>query len=141
MPKAKENTIWSPLSDALEQARELNRQARRFARDTADEVVNRSEEALKVARKRSERTLRLVRENIETAQKRIETQTDQLGLGKLPEMARKQLSDLEEQLRQGVERAAKALQIATDRDLEALRRKLTALEKRVNELSRESAAA
>lgn len=141
MAKAKENTMWAPLSDALEQARDLNRQAQRFARDTADEVRTRSEAALKVARRRSERTLRLVRDNIETAQKRLEKQTDSLGLAKLTDLARKQLSEIEEQLRQGVERAAKALQIATDHDLDALRRKVAALEKRVSELSRESAAA
>ncbi|MBM4269248.1 MAG: hypothetical protein FJ144_22015 [Deltaproteobacteria bacterium] len=127
--------------------RDLNRQAQRFARDTADEVRNRSEAALKDARKRSEKTLRLVRDNFETAQKRLEKQTDRLGLGKLPELtklpelAKKQLSEIEEQLRQGVEWAAKALQIATEHDLDALRRKVAALEKRVSELTRESAAA
>lgn len=141
MAKAKENTMWSPLSDALDQARELPGKAQRLARETAEEVRTRSEAALKDARRRSERTLRLVRENIETAQKRIEKQTDRLGLGALSEIARKQLSEIEEQLRQGVERAAKALQIATEHDLDALRRKVTALEKRVSELSRESAAA
>ncbi len=130
MSKHNDETIWTPFEKAIDQARDLNDQAVKFARDTADDV-----------RDRSERTLKLVRTNIEKAQKDFEKQTNDFELGKLPEVVRTQLQSIEDQLRKGVETVAKSLDIATTRDVDALRRKLSNLEKRVAELTRESAAA
>lgn len=141
MSKAKEETIWTPFEKAFDQARDLNDQAVQFARDTAEEIRDRSEAAVEQARKRSERTLKLVRRNIEDAQKTFEKQTNQFELGKLPEVVRDQLDAIEQQLRKGVETLAKSLDLATSREVDTLKRKLSNLEKRVSELSRESAAA
>ncbi len=130
MSKAKEETIWTPLEKAIDQARDLNDKAVKFAREAADDV-----------RDRSERTLELVRNNFEEAQKNLEKQANEFDLGKLPEVVREQLQTIEDQLRKGVETVAKSLDIATTREVDALRRKLSNLEKRVAELTRESAAA
>lgn len=130
MSKAKEETIWTPLEKAIDQARDLNDKAVKFARETADDV-----------RDRSERTLELVRNNFEEAQKNLEKQANEFDLGKLPEVVREQLQTIEDQFRKGVETVAKSLDIATTREVDALRRKLSNLEKRVAELTRESAAA
>ena len=54
---------------------------------------------------------------------------------------RTQLQTIEDQFRKGVETVAKSFDIATTREVDALRRKLSNLEKRVTELTRESAAA
>ena len=116
-----------------------NLRAQKIARQTADEVRNRSEAALHAAQQRSERTLKVVRKNFATAQKAIEDQTDQLA--KLVETVRRQLRPVEEQIQGGIERIAKSLSIATESDLDSLRRKLTSLEKRVAELAKESRAA
>jgi len=141
MTKTKQDTIWTPFEKALDQARDLNEQAVRFARQAADDLRSRSEAALEDARKRSERTLKLVRTNIEDAQKTFEKQANQFELGKLPEVVRSRLDSVEQQLRKGVEAVARSLDIATTREVDALRRKLSNLEKRVGELTRESAAA
>ncbi len=130
MSKSNQETVWTPLEKALDQARDLNDKAVQFARETADDV-----------RDRSERTLKLVRTNIEEAQKNFEKQSNEFELGKLPEVVRTQLQTIEEQVRKGVEAVAKSLDIATTREVDALRRKLSNLEKRVAELSRESATA
>ena len=130
MSKAKEETIWTPFEKAIDQARDLNDKAVKFARETADDV-----------RDRSERTLELVRNNFEEAQKNLEKQANEFDLGKLPEVVREQLQTIEDQFRKGVETVAKSLDIATTREVDALRRKLSNLEKRVAELTRESAAA
>lgn len=130
MSKANEETIWTPLEKAIDEVRDLNDKAVKFARDAADDV-----------RDRSERTLKLVRKNIDDAQKNFEKQTSEFELGKLPEVVREQFQSIETQLRKGVETVAKSLDIATTREVDALRRKLSNLEKRVTELTRESAAA
>merc|ERR1711939_51067 len=130
MSKAKQENIWTPFEKAVDQARDLNEKAVRFARETADDV-----------RGRSERTLELVRTNIEEAQKNFEKQANEFDLGKLPEVVREQLQTIEAQFRKGVETVAKSLDIATTREVDAMRRKLSNLEKRVAELTRESAAA
>ena len=130
MSKNTEETIWTPFEKAIDQARDLNEQALLFARETADGL-----------RDRSERTLKLVRNNIEEVQKNFEKQTGEFELGKLPEVVRTQLQTIEDQFRKGVETVAKSLDIATTREIDALRRKLSNLEKRVTELTRESAAA
>ncbi|MDG2307769.1 MAG: hypothetical protein P8R42_24580 [Candidatus Binatia bacterium] len=130
MSKNTDETIWTPFEKAIDQARDLNDQAVQFARETADDF-----------RDRSERTLNLVRNNIEEAQKNFEKQTEEFELGKLPEVVRTQLQTIEGQFRKGVETVAKSFDIATTREVDALRRKLSNLEKRVTELTRESAAA
>lgn len=130
MSKSNEETIWTPFEKAFDEVRDLNDKAVKFARETADDV-----------RDRSEKTLKLVRKNIDEAQKNFEKQTSEFELGKLPEVVREQLQDIEAQLRKGVETLAKSLDIATTREVDALRRKVSNLEKRVAELTRESAAA
>jgi archaellum component FlaC len=80
-----------------------------------------------------------VRSNLATAQRSIEQQTDQLN--RLSEIARDQVKTLQDELQKLVEAVARSLQLATERDVESLRRKVSNLEKRVNELARESAAA
>jgi archaellum component FlaC len=136
---ASETNLWAPLNEAVDQAKQLNKRAQKIAKQTADEVRSRSEAAIHAAQQRSERTLKLVRKNFAHAQKAIEDQTDQLA--KLLESVRRQLKPVEEQLQKGVERLAHSLNIATESDLDALRRKFASLEKRVAELAKESRAA
>jgi polyhydroxyalkanoate synthesis regulator phasin len=57
------------------------------------------------------------------------------------EDARRQVRPIEEQLLRGVESVARSLNLAVERDVEALRRKITTLEKRINEIVRENEAA
>ena len=152
MAKVNEETMWNPIEKAFGQARDLNEQAVRFARDTADEVRNRSEAALDTAREhseaalqsareRSESTLKAVRTNLEQAQRTFEEQTGSFDFLRLPEFARKQLESLEEEVRKRLNTLTKSLDIANTKDVNALRRKITSLEKKVNELTREKRAA
>jgi vacuolar-type H+-ATPase subunit H len=137
--KAQSSRAWTPIDDAVEQARDLNKRARKLARETASEVRSRSEAALKSARKQSEETAKLVRKNIEAAQKAIDEQRDQLG--KLPEVARDRLRAIEEGVRKGVERLAGAFNLVTEREFDGLRRKVSQLERRLGEVERHSRAA
>lgn len=139
-------TVWAPLQDAVTQARNLDKRARKLARETADEIYSRSEALLTSAQKQSARTVKSVRENLETALETIESRT--VRFSEVPEWARKrvddarkQLGDAEAQLLKGVETIARSLHLAVDKDVDALRRKLHQLEKRVVELSGESKAA
>ena len=139
-------SAWTPLQDAVAQARTLDKQARKIAKQTADELYSRSEALLTQAQKRSAKTVKTVRKNVEAALETIESRT--VRFSDVPEWtrkqldeARKQLSDAEVQLRKGVETVARSLHLATDKDVDGLRRKLSHLEKRVNELAGESKAA
>jgi hypothetical protein len=146
MSKA-ENTLWAPLQDAVSQARSLDKQARKIAKQTADELYSRSEAILTSAQKRSAKTVKNVRKNLETALETLESRT--VRFSDVPEWARKQLdgarkqlSDAETQLLKGVETFARGLHLAVDKDVDALRRKLVQLEKRVGEIAeRESSKA
>ncbi|HZR84343.1 MAG TPA: hypothetical protein VFD92_24815 [Candidatus Binatia bacterium] len=141
--KAHEQSFWAPFTGAVEQASErakdLNKQARKIARRTADELRSRSEAAIQAAQHRSERTLKIVRKNLTNAQKALDVQSDQLT--RLIESARRQLGPLENELRRRFEAVARGLNLALDEDVEALRRKIASLEKRVSEIARESKAA
>ena len=148
MAKAKEEMAWNPLEKVIDQAREYNDQAVKFARDTAEEVRTRSEAAVEEARKQSQQTLKLVQENIkeaqksfEKAQKDFEKSAGTFDLERLPEYVRAPLASIEKRLRKAVSGYAKGLDLATTRDIEALKRKVSALEKRVGELARGSEAA
>ncbi len=141
MSKANDDTMWTPLEKAFDQARDLNDQAVRLARETATDLRRRSDQAVKTARKQSEHTLKLVRKNIEDAQKTIEERTSSLGFGMLPDLVQEQLDRVEASLRKSLLSLVKSFDIATSRDVDSLRRKVTSLEKKINELTRESAAA
>jgi hypothetical protein len=142
-----QSTLWTPLQEAVTQARSLDKRARKLARETADELYTRSEALFTSAQKQSARTVKSVRKNFETALETIESRT--VRFSDVPEWARKQidearkqLNDAETQLLKGVETVARGLHLAVDRDVDALRRKLNQLEKRVGELAeRESKAA
>lgn len=142
-----QSTMWTPLQDAVTQARTLDKRARKIARETADELYNRSEALLTTAQKQSAKTVKSVRKNLETALETIESRT--VRFSEVPDWARKQLdearkqlSDAEAQLLKGVETVARGLHLAVDKDVDALKRKLHQLEKRVGELAdRESKAA
>ena len=142
-----ETTLWTPLQDAVSQARSLDKRARKLARQTADEIYTRSEALLTSAQKRSAKTVKSVRKNLESALETIEART--VRFSEVPDWtrkqlddARKQLAEAETQLRKGVETIARGLHLAVEKDVDALRRKLNQLEKRVAELSdRESKAA
>ena len=141
--KTANTSFWAPLNDAVEQASEkakdLNKQARKLAQQTADELRSRSEAAIAAAQERSQRTVKLVRKNLTTAQKALEGQANQLT--RFVDSARRQLRPLEDELRRGVERVARGLNIALEDDVDALRRRIASLEKRVGEIARESKAA
>lgn len=142
-----QSTVWTPLQDAVTQARTLDKRARKLARETADELYNRSEALLTTAQKQSAKTVKSVRKNLESALETIESRT--VRFSEVPDWARKQLdearkqlSDAETQLLKGVETVARGLHLAVDKDVDALKRKLHQLEKRVGELAdRESKAA
>lgn len=142
-----QSTMWTPLQDAVTQARTLDKRARKIARETADELYTRSEALLTTAQKQSAKTVKSVRKNLETALETIESRT--VRFSEVPDWARKQLdearkqlSDAEAQLLKGVETVARGLHLAVDKDVDALKRKLHQLEKRVGELAdRESKAA
>jgi len=142
-----QSTLWTPLQDAVTQARSLDRRARKLARETADDLYSRSEALLTSAQKQSAKTAKSVRKNLETALETIESRT--VRFSDAPEWARKQLddarkrlNDAETQVLKGVETIARSLHLAVDRDVDALRRKLNQLEKRLGELAeRESKAA
>ena len=85
---------------------------------------------------RSKRTLKLVRNNFDEAQKNFEKQTTEFEFEKLPEMVRTQLRSIEGEVRKAVVAVAKSFDIATTSEVDALRRKLSNLEKRVSELRR-----
>jgi hypothetical protein len=131
--------VWTPLRDAVAQARTLDKQARKIAKQTADELYSRSEALLTQAQKRSAKTVKTVRKNVEAALETIESRT--VRIADVRDWARKQLNEAETQLRNGVEVVARGLHIALDKDVDALRRKVSHLEKRVTELSGESKAA
>ena len=139
MSSKTQTSLWTPLQDAVAQARTLDKQARKIAKQTADELYSRSEALLTQAQKRSAKTVKAVRKNVEAALETIESRT--VRLSDVPDWTRKQLSEAESQLRKGVEVVARGLHIALDKDVDSLRRKLSHLEKRVNELSGESKAA
>jgi len=141
-----ESALWCPLQDAVSQAKSLDKQARKIAQQTADELRSRSEALLTTAQKQSAKTVKTVRKNLETA---LETIAARGRFSEVPtwarkqlDEARKQLSGAEEQLLKGVETVAKSLNLAVEKDVDTLRRKLVQLEKRVLELAeRESKAA
>lgn len=146
MSSKTETSLWTPLQDAVAQARSLDKQARKIAKQTADELYHRSEALLTQAQKRSAKTVKTVRKNVEAALETLESRT--VRFSDVPEWARKQLdearkqlTEAETQLRKGVEVVARGLHLATDKDVDGLRRKLSHLEKRVNELAGESKAA
>ena len=142
-----EATLWTPLQDAVAQAWTLDKRARKIARQTADEVYNRSEALLTTAQKRSATAVKTVRKSVESALETIEARTP-VRFADVPEWARnqidearKQLAGAETQLLKGVETIARSLHLAVEKDVDSLRRKLHQLEKRVGELDRESKAA
>lgn len=142
-----QTTLWTPLQDAVSQARSLDKQARKLARETADDLYSRSEALFSSAQKRSAKTVTSVRKNIETALETIEARTVRFSdvpdwARKQLDDARKQLSEAEAQLFKGVETIARGLHLAVEKDVDSLRRKLHQLEKRIGEIAdRESKAA
>lgn len=146
MSRKNETSMWTPLQDAVAQARTLDKRARKIAQETADELYSRSEALLAQAQKRSAKTVKTVRRNVAAVLETIETRT--IRLSGVPDWARQQLdaardqmNEAETQLRRGVEVVARGLHIALDKDVDTLRRKLSQLEKRVHDLSGESKAA
>ena len=139
MSSKTETSLWTPLQDAVAQARTLDKRARKIAKQTADEFYSRSEALLTQAQKRSAKAVKTVQKNVEAALETLESRT--VRLSDVPDWARKQLTEAETQLRKGVEEVARSLHIALDKDVDGLRRKLSHLEKRVNELAGESKAA
>ena len=147
-----EQTRWNPLEKAFGQARDFNDQAVQFALDTASDLRQRSEAAiesarqsseaaLQSARERSEDTLRVVRDNLENAQKNIEEQAETFDLVGLRKSVQDQVEGLEKRLRGGVLAMAKSMDIATAKEIDSLRRKVLQLEKRITELTRDTADA
>lgn len=160
-----EPSFWSPINDAVvqarEQAKDLNRHAKKLARRTAEELRSRSETVLtaaqerseavitaaqkrseavlNAAQKRSESTLEVVQRNVASAQKAFEERGDQLA--RLLDAVRRQLRPIETRLRKGTEQLARGLNLAVESDVDALRRRVHTLEKRLGELTQESKAA
>ncbi len=129
---------WAPLEDAVAQMKEFDEKARRIVRDTAEEVRTRSEQAIDDAREQTEKTLKLVRKNLDDARGTIEERTGEWP--KLPEFFEKQLEALQKEFLASVAKLAKSLRLSTDRELDSLKRKVSALEKKVNELASQKAA-
>jgi polyhydroxyalkanoate synthesis regulator phasin len=138
--KSTVTSIWTPINHAFDRAKNINKEAQKIARKTVAEVRERSEAALTAAQKRlPEGTVQDVRKRLVAARKSFEKQADQIT--QVIEEARKQVRPLEEQLLRGVESVARSLNLAVERDVDALRRKVSTLEKRVNEIVRETEAA
>jgi polyhydroxyalkanoate synthesis regulator phasin len=136
MAKAVNDSIWTPLTDAVDRARALNDEATKLARRTVADVRGRTEAALKEAQKRSRSTLKVVRKQIASATSSVENTVEQqrTQIADLVEGLRKQLKPVEDSVIQAIEKLAKNLNLATGRDVDSLRRKLTSLERRVNDL-------
>ncbi len=130
---------WTPLTDAVTQARELRGRAERLVEDTAATLRAQSEAALHAAQTRSEATVKRVRENLADAQRVALAQADQLS--RLPELLRKQIAVLDQTWTTAIERTAQRLQIATHSDLDGLTRKVATLERKLSELTRSTQAA
>lgn len=132
---------WAPLEDAVAQMKEFDEKARRMVRDTAEEVRTRSEQAIDDAREQTEKTLKLVRKNLDDARDTIEERTGEWpAWPKLPEFFDKQLEALQKEFLGSVAKLAKSLHLSTDRELDSLKRKVSALEKKVNEIASQKAA-
>ncbi|MFP6663350.1 MAG: hypothetical protein VCC00_04015 [Deltaproteobacteria bacterium] len=136
-----ETKTWAPLEEAVAQMKEFDEKARQIVRDTAEEVRTRSEKAIDDAREQTEKTLKLVRKNIDNARGSIEERTGEWPeWTKLPEFFEKQLESLQKEFLVTVEKLAKSLRLSTDKELDALKRKVSALEKKVNDLTSQKAA-
>jgi uncharacterized protein YhaN len=135
------NTTWAPLDDAMAQMKEFDEKAREMVRTTADEVRNRSEKALDDAREQTEKTLKLVRKNLDEARESIEERAsvwpDFLAV---PTYVEKQVETLQSEFLKAVASVAKSLRLSTRHDLDALKRKVSQLEKKVAALSEDKAA-
>jgi hypothetical protein len=141
-----ETSLWAPLQEAVTQARSLDKRARKLARQTADDLYSRSEAILASAQKQSAKTVKQVRKNLENALETLESRT--VRFSAVPDWARqqldearKQLAEAETQLRKGVETIARGLHLATEKDVDSLRRKLAQLEKRVGEIAEQQSRA
>ena len=134
-------TSWAPLDEAVAQMKELDEKAREMVRTTADEVRNRSEKALDEAREQTEKTLKLVRRNLDDARESIEVRaggwTDYFTV---PPFVEKQVESLQAELIKAVGTLAKSLRLSTRGELDAVKRKVTQLEKKNAALSEEKAA-
>jgi len=134
-------TSWAPLDEAVAQMKEFDEKAREMVRTTADEVRNRSEKALDDAREQTEKTLKLVRRNLDDARESIEVRaggwSDYLTV---PAYVEKQVESLQAELIKAVGTLAKSLRISTRGELDALKRRVTQLEKKIAALSEDKAA-
>ena len=132
---------WAPLDDAVAQMKEFDVKAREIVRSTADEVRNRSEKALDEARQQTEKTFKLVRKNLDDARESIEERA-----GVLPDFLNvspyvgKQIEALQSEFLKAVANLAKSLRLSTRSELDALKRKVTQLEKNLAALSDDQAA-
>lgn len=132
---------WAPLDDAVAQMKEFDVKAREIVRSTADEVRNRSEKALDEARQQTEKTFKRVRKNLDDARESIEERA-----GVLPDFLNvspyvgKQIEALQSEFLKAVASLAKSLRLSTRSELDALKRKVTQLEKNLAALSDDQAA-
>jgi len=134
-------TSWAPLDDAVAQMKEFDEQAREMVRTTADEVRNRSEKALDDAREQTEKTLKLVRRNLDDARESIEVRAGGWSdFFTVPAYVEKQVESLQAELIKAVGTLAKSLRISTRGELDALKRKVTQLEKKLAAISEDKAA-
>ena len=134
-------TSWAPLDEAVAQMKEFDEKAREMVRTTADEVRNRSEKALDDAREQTEKTLKLVRRNLDDARESIEVRAEGWsGYFAVPTYVEKQIETLQAELIKAVGTLAKSLRISTRGELDALKRKVTQLEKKIAALSEDKAA-
>jgi len=134
-------TSWAPLDDAVAQMKEFDEKAREMVRTTADEVRNRSEKALDDAREQTEKTLKLVRRNLDDARESIEVRAGGWSdFFTVPAYVEKQVESLQAELIKAVGTLAKSLRISTRGELDALKRKVTQLEKKLAAISEDKAA-
>jgi len=134
-------TSWAPLDEAVAQMKEFDEKAREMVRTTADEVRNRSEKALDEAREQTEKTLKLVRRNLDDARESIEVRAGGWSdYFTVPAYVEKQVESLQAELIKAVGTLAKSLRISTRGELDALKRKVTQLEKKIAALSEDKAA-
>ena len=135
------STNWAPLDDAVAQMKEFDEKAREMVRSTADEVRTRSEKALDDARQQTERTLKLVRRNLDEARESIEERTGGWSdLFAMPPYVEKQVESLQSEFLKVVGTVAKSLRLSTRGELDTLKRKVSQLEKKVAALSEDKAA-
>jgi len=152
------NTVWGPLSEAVEQAgeraKEMNVHARELARAAVTEIRDR---AVSLASERSEPVLKLVRttakdarealvERVGEAREALAERVGGIELGQVAEQLGKRIEDVRQRVlpfegavRGRIEALLKGLNLALHGDVKELQKRLEEADKRLARLERQVA--